>query len=125
MVGECKALERRHSKQLQEQQKDQDLEVKLMNKVNQCVIDNVSNTAEAPSIFEKLSEKSTWSSYGDDLTLAKALFERTVDTTLITWGNEGFSKQIQSRYREDKLFALVLNKPNEYPDFTIKDDLIW
>jgi hypothetical protein len=62
------------SRQQQEQQEDQDLEVKLMNEANQCVINNVSNAAEAPSISEKLSEKSTWSSYGDDLTLAEALF---------------------------------------------------
>jgi hypothetical protein len=96
-----------------------------MNEVNQCITDNVSNAAEAPSISEKLSKKSTQSSYGDDLTLAKALFEQTADTTPITWGNKGFSKQIQSGYREDKLFTLVLNKPNEYPDFTIKNDLIW
>ena len=53
------------------------------------------------------------------------IFKRTADATLVTWGNKGFIKQIQSGYQEDKLFTLILDKPTEHPDFTIKNDLIW
>jgi hypothetical protein len=60
---------------LQEQQEDRELEAKLMDKANQHVIDNASKAAKAPSISKRLSEESTPSVYGDDLTLAEALFE--------------------------------------------------
>ena len=70
------------SKQLQEQQENGNLEAKLMDKANQHVINNISNAAEAPSVSEKLSKKSTPSSYGDDLTLAEALFEWTSNATV-------------------------------------------
>lgn len=61
----------------------------------------------------------------DDLTLAEALFEWTADATLVTWGNKGFIKQVQSGYREDKLFTLILDILTKYLDFTVKNDLIW
>jgi hypothetical protein len=98
-----RCTELRHSKRLQEQQKDRELEAKLMDKANQCVIDNASKAAEAPSISEKLSKESTPSAYGDNLTLAEALFERTSSTAPITWGNEEFLNQIQSGYKDDNL----------------------
>jgi hypothetical protein len=63
--------------------------------------------------------------YGDDLTLAEALFEWTSSATPITWGNEEFLKQIQSGYKDDKLFTLILDKPTKYTGFAIKNDLIW
>ena len=120
-----RSMEFCRSKQLQEQQETRDLEARLMDEANQCIIDNVSHMAEAPSVSEKLSEKSTPSSYGDDLTLAEVLFERTANATPITWGDEEFIKQIQSGYKNDKLFSLILDKPTGYPDFAIKNGLIW
>ncbi|KAF8227593.1 hypothetical protein L208DRAFT_1145175, partial [Tricholoma matsutake] len=98
------------SKQLQEQQETRDMEAKLMDEANQCIINNMSDAVEAPSISEKLSRKSTPSLY---------------DTTLINWGNKDFIKWIQSGYKEDKLLKLILDKPTENPDFTVKNNLIW
>ncbi|KAF8232687.1 hypothetical protein L208DRAFT_1271034, partial [Tricholoma matsutake] len=80
---------------------------------------------EAPSISEKIPENPTPSSYGDNITLAEMLFKQTSNATLTTWGNEEFIKQIQSGYKDDKLFAHILEKPGEYTDFEVKDDLIW
>ncbi|KAF8232688.1 hypothetical protein L208DRAFT_1271020, partial [Tricholoma matsutake] len=94
------SMEHCHSKQLQEQQETHDLEAKLMDEANQHIIDNMSNMAEAPSISEKIPENPTPSSYE-------------------------FIKQIQSGYKDDKLFAHILEKPGEYTDFEVKDDLIW
>jgi hypothetical protein len=96
-----------------------------MEEANQCVDDNMSKETRPPSVSEKLSEGSSPSSYGDDLTLAEALFERTSNATPTTWGSEEFTKQIRAGYRDDKLFTLILDKPKEHREFVIKDGLIW
>ncbi|KAF8237976.1 hypothetical protein L208DRAFT_1073872, partial [Tricholoma matsutake] len=94
------SMEHHHSKQLQEQQETYDLEAKLMDEAHLRIIDNMSNVAEAPSVSEKIPKNPAPSSYE-------------------------FIKQIQSGYKDDKLFALILEKPSEYTDFEVKDDLIW
>ena len=86
--------ELRRSKCLQEQQESHDLEAKLMEEANQHINDNIAKEASPPSVSEKLLEGPSPSSYGDDLTLAEALFERTSDATPTTWGSEEFTRQI-------------------------------
>ena len=36
-----------------------------------------------------------------------------------------FKQCVQSGYKDDKLLALVIKKPEYYPTFTVRDNLIW
>jgi hypothetical protein len=90
-----------------------------MDEANQWVIDNMSNTTEAPSLPGELTEKSSPSTYGDNITLAEALFKCTSNAAPTTWGNNEFIKQIQAGYQGDKLFALILkNLPNMWSSWS-------
>lgn len=72
-----------------------------------------------------VSEKSSSASYSEDLTLGEALFERTTDATLDTWGNDDFLAQVQRGYSSDKLFKLITDRPKDYANFKVKHNLIW
>ena len=43
----------------------------------------------------------------------------------IQLGNEAFLQTIKAGYKHDPLFSLILDKPLDYPGFSIQDDVIW
>jgi hypothetical protein len=60
----------------------------------------------------------------DDPTLAEALFQCATDAVPTTVEDNGFLCEIRRHYAEDKLFSLILAKPRDYCDFSLKDGLI-
>jgi len=60
-----------------------------------------------------------------DIDLAKALFQRVSSQTPQTMGNNNFLTTIRQNYEGDKLFSLVLDKPEDYKEFTMANRLVW
>jgi hypothetical protein len=60
----------------------------------------------------------------DDPTLAEALFQHAADIVPATVEHNGFLREIRRHYAEDKLFALIIAKPRDFHDFSLKDGLI-
>jgi hypothetical protein len=56
--------------------------------------------------------------------LAEALFQCAADVVPATVEDNGFLREIHRHYAEDKLFSLILAKPRDFRDFSLKDGLI-
>ena len=112
--------ELKQSKCLQECQESWDLEARLMEEANQQLMDGASNAAATPSS----STKSMPATYGDDLTLGESLFEWMSNVAPETWGGDNFIQWIKNGYPVDKLFTLIMDKPDDYKGFTLKDNVI-
>src|SRR4030095_5826042 len=98
-------------RRLQEQQEERDMEAQLM--------------AEANIQHPDPSEHAQESSPDDDhISLGEALFARAGEQPPPTKDDDEFQQEIIDNYPRDKLFVMILEKPEDYSTFTIVDKVI-
>jgi len=59
------------------------------------------------------------------MTLADMLYGRPNNTKPDNMEDNAFKQRIRLGYNDDKLLSLIIEKPMDYPTFTVRDNLIW
>jgi hypothetical protein len=60
-----------------------------------------------------------------DTPLEDALFQRQENKQPATLNNDGFIQMIKDYYPRNKLFELILEKPEDYNAFSVQEEIIW
>jgi hypothetical protein len=60
-----------------------------------------------------------------DTPLEDVLFQRQENEQPATLNNDGFIQMIKDCYARDKLFELILEKPEDYNAFSVREEIIW
>jgi len=60
-----------------------------------------------------------------DRTLANMIYDRPNNAKSGRLMDIAFKQHVRAGYKDDKLLTLVIEKPEDYPTFTVRDNLIW
>jgi len=60
-----------------------------------------------------------------NMTLADMIYDHPNNAKPGRLVDSAFKQHVRSGYKDDKLLALVIEKPEDYPTFTVKNNLIW
>jgi len=113
--------ERRHSTHLREQKKQCDVEAEEMVQADKRV-PSPSPEARPESNTRTIAPEDPGKS---NMTLADMIYDRPNNAKPGRLADNAFKQRICSGYKDDKLLALVIEKPEDYLTFTVRDNLIW
>jgi hypothetical protein len=105
--------EHRRSAPLKEQRESRELEAQIM-----------EDAAEASSMGEP-NVVDTPIGELPDMVLGDALLGRAGIPEPVSRMDDVFLQRVKLAYTDDKLFASIMEKPDDYKGFTVKDTLIW
>ena len=83
------------------------------------------NSVPAENSNLKVSTSSTDNHGKSGTTLADILYDRPNNTTPERLADHTFKQHMIDGYQDNKLLSLVTEKPNDYPGFTVQDNLMW
>jgi hypothetical protein len=111
--------ELQRSKHLQERCEDRVIEAQIMAEANM-------GGSSSPPTADRQSEHSDREviTLDDNTSLEDALFQKQGGKKPAALDNNTFVQTIKDYYQKDKLFMLILEKPKEYTNFSIREDII-
>jgi hypothetical protein len=121
-VIEIRALregEMRRSKRLQERREERVIEAQVLAEAN-AKEPYVPTNASGPTVNDDREAITI----DEDVTLEDTLFQRYAGETPTALEDDGFIRNIKAGYSEDKLFTLILEKPQDYTGFSIREGII-
>ena len=113
--------ERRHSTRLRERKEQCDVEAEEMVQADQRVPSPIPEVHPEPNTRAAAPEDPGES----DMTLADMIYNCPNNAKPGRLADIVFKQHIRAGYKNDKLLALVIEKPEDYPTFTVRDNLIW
>ena len=113
--------ERRRSARIRERKEQRDIEAEEMAQAeaqgpNSALVEKPNVEASASGIDNRGESETT---------LADILYDRPNNATPDRLVDHAFKQRVIDGYRDDKLLSLVTEKPNDYPGFTVRDNLVW
>ena len=111
--------EMRRSKRLQEQREEHVIKAQILAEAN--AKDHCATTSDSGPTVNDDREMIT---IDDDVTLEDTLFQRYAGEAPTTLEDDGFLHTSKDGYSEDKLFMLILEKPQDYNGFSVREDII-
>ncbi|GLB37195.1 putative DNA RNA polymerase [Lyophyllum shimeji] len=105
----------RRSQRIQERREEREIEAQIMQ-------DAASNAADKSSTA---SQSSASAASNEDPQLGEALLGRATLDPPPDHDDAAFRRNIAQNYSEDKLFSIILEKPEDFRAFRAEHDLIW
>jgi hypothetical protein len=120
-VIEIRALregEVRRSKRLQERREERIIEAQILAEAN-------AKEPYSPTSDSTVNGDRETITIDDDITLEDTIFQRYAGESPATLEDDEFIHAIKTGYSEDKLFTLILEKPQDYAGFSVREGMIW
>ena len=113
--------EHRHSARIHERKEQWDIEAEEMAQAESQEPNSVP--AENPNLEV---DASGMDNHGkSETTLTDILYDRPNNATPERLADHAFKQCVIDGYQDNKLLSLVTEKPNDYPGFIVRDDLVW